>query len=179
MALLRPKLTVVLLSGGAAGTLLISPLLGWLAGFAPAALREALPLSWEWRLVLWRYVSEHIAQKPIFGWGLDAARTFNEEMTLRGQGGLDIVPLHAHSAGLQIWLETGFIGAFLAAGALILAGRSIINAPQLDRLQTAALAGGFAAIAAISSISYGVWQEWWWACSFLTATAVILTRPKA
>ncbi|MGE0533281.1 MAG: O-antigen ligase domain-containing protein, partial [Hyphomonadaceae bacterium] len=71
-----------------------------------------------------------------------------------------LLPLHPHNLSLQLWLETGVIGAALVAAALIWgAVRSARR--SLARVDAAALAGALAAGALIAHFSYGAWQEWW------------------
>ncbi|MEI9892023.1 MAG: hypothetical protein WDN45_17520 [Caulobacteraceae bacterium] len=40
------------------------------------SLRPKLPPSWAERVDVWAFTSARMAEKPLFGWGLDASRTF-------------------------------------------------------------------------------------------------------
>ena len=127
----------------------------------PGLLNSATPnrfQSWAIRLDIWRFAADRIAERPFFGWGLDASRTFSPS-----------IPLHTHDAALQIWLELGVVGAAIVClfwTWLIL---------QLDRLEArdrplaAACAAAASAYLTIGAMSFGVWQEWWLALGALTA----------
>jgi len=152
----------------------------WIIG-APAAVialepsgeafRGSLALSWEMRWESWTYARELLAQKPITGWGVDAARTFDDTVTLRGFE-VPRMPLHPHSAALQLWLELGLVGAILAAGAILSAAERL--ARNVTPVQAAGMAAAGTAVAVISFVTYGVWQEWWWATASLAAGACAL-----
>jgi len=87
---------------------------------------------------------------------------------------LSIVSLHPHNAGLQIWLETGVIGAVLAVTFLWLLGQEALKFAQGGRARSMAAAGLIAPVLLISSVSYGVWQHWWWASLFISAGVLYL-----
>src|SRR5579875_3238756 len=111
------------------------------------------------RLLIWSFVGDRIAEKPLLGWGLDASRAIpgGKEWIRPGQPWL---PLHPHNAPLQLWLELGVPGAVLLA--LVMAGLwrrlGVIGWP---RLFAAASAGGLAAAMTETLGTYGIWEEWW------------------
>jgi hypothetical protein len=80
---------------------------------------------------------------------------------------------------LQLWAESGAIGASLVAITLLLAG---FRMPEPRRLGVAgflaaALAGQFMAIALVS---FDLWNDWWWACAgLLAALTVVMARAEA
>jgi exopolysaccharide production protein ExoQ len=132
--------------------------------------------SWRMRLDIWRFASERILEKPLTGWGLDGARGFKGQtydFDVNGKTyAVEHIPLHTHNQPLQVWLETGAIGAGLAAlGILAVA---IFCAMRLghDRRAAAAAAGVLAAITVHANVSFGVWQEWWWGVIAVAAAAV-------
>lgn len=135
--------------------------------------RADLAFSWEWRWETWTYARELIVQRPFLGWGMDSARTFNDTVQMRGFT-VDRMPLHPHSAALQLWLELGMIGAMLGAAALVSVIHSASSRMNMPRPQGAAAASALAAMTVLSFVSYGVWQEWWWATAFIAASACIL-----
>ena len=153
-----PRFALTALGLGLAVWVVAAPfILGWLA--QQESIAQALPLSWQVRLDIWGYVAPRIAEAPFLGHGIDASRT----ITGLGQVGdltFPQVPLHPHSAPLQVWYELGAIGAALLAATLaaggILAGRALSAQPGA----AAAACGGIAALATLWSISYGAWQEW-------------------
>jgi O-antigen ligase len=82
------------------------------------------------------------------------------------------LPVHPHSASLQIWYETGAVGALLAAGALLTAGLRMSRAYARNRPAAAAACATLASLGLIANVSYGVWAEWWMATMFAVAALV-------
>ena len=169
-----PKQTLSILTAIAMMLVGFAPILSALAMAAPAAFVASIPFSWEHRIVGWRYVGERIREHPIIGHGFDASRTFDATFSTRGFDNLSIVSLHPHNAGLQIWLETGVIGAVLAVTFLWLLGQEALKFAQGGRARSMAAAGLIAPVLLISSVSYGVWQDWWWASLFISAGVLYL-----
>jgi O-antigen ligase len=135
--------------------------------------------SAEWRLAIWNRVIEVIQKDPFFGQGLGVLRTMDEKIPSGAFKGELFVPNHAHNMVLQLWAETGAIGATLVAVAILLAA---FRMPQPRALGVAgflaaALAGGFMAIALVS---FDLWNDWWWACAGLLAVlTVVMARAEA
>jgi hypothetical protein len=158
LAYQAPRFWVSALGLGLAVWVIIAPfVLTWLSG--QHELSTHLPLSWQVRLDIWSYVGGRIGEAPLLGHGIDASRT----ITGLGQVGdlqFPQVPLHPHSAPLQVWFELGAVGAGLLAATLagggLLAGRTLRNQPAA----AAAACGSLSALAVLWSISYGAWQEW-------------------
>lgn len=122
---------------------------------------ERAPLSWSQRMDYWYFALQRIQERPVLGWGLDAARTFTPH-----------IRLHPHDAAIQLWLELGLIGvSFVAAfwAALLLR----LSSPErsLSRASSLASAGVYLVFAAVS---FGVWQEWWLAVGAMAAMAATL-----
>jgi O-antigen ligase len=158
-------------------SLLFAPALGLLARATPDGVQSLLPLSWEHRLLAWSYAADRIAERPLAGWGFDASRTMTETIDYAGEE-LQALPLHPHNAGLHLWLETGFVGAALAAALTLLVARAVAKAPGLTRVQAVAAVAAGAGYAAMAQVSYGVWQEWWVAVIAWAAVAAALTGPE-
>lgn len=168
-----PRFTMLATTLGLAVWLLAAP---WVMLHAPIppALMAKLPDSWAVRTEIWHFASTQIATHPL-GLGLDAARTFTQTTELRGLH-FSLIPLHPHSASLQIWLELGVAGAVLGAIALSIGGWSLSRTLAHDRLAAAGACGAIAAIGVIANVSYGAWQEWWVATAFAAAAMVAATR---
>jgi hypothetical protein len=170
---LVPALIMVLL----AGWLLAAP---WaLPMIAHSPLIAGAPESWRIRGQIWLYAADKVMDKLPFGWGFDSARTFTDKVQFDGMQ-LPAIPLHTHSASLQIWLETGAVGAALAALALLAgawrAGRACAGQPA----RAGALAASAAVIGFYWNVSFGMWQEWFVAVAFGAAALVAaLDRPAA
>ena len=148
---------------------LLSP---WLLRFAP--FEDTLPYSWAVRLHVWRFAAERVAEKPWFGWGLDASRTFPQ--TIKVQDRIEAaIPLHPHNVFAQVWLETGAIGAVLLATAIVLSAWA--GARHATRAGAAGVMAAAGAIFVIDNFSFGVWQEWWLASCFLPAI-LLAAQPK-
>ncbi|HWX51380.1 MAG TPA: O-antigen ligase family protein [Roseomonas sp.] len=183
----RPPLRIVpaLLGGVLAVTVLATPLLlpAALTWTAPAV--EHLPPSAIHRLAIWDFSLEKAAQKPLQGWGMEAARALPggknhpEPERLERLGvhrpdllawfaapHLELMPLHPHNGPLQIRLELGWVGSALAAAAFLLLGLMAGRVPA-----GAAACGALASAFVTFLASFGVWQSWW-LCSAALAAAL-------
>jgi len=133
---------------------------------------DRIKISAGHRLMIWSFVGERIAERPLAGWGLDAARGI--------PGGKDPIrpgetwlPLHPHNAPLQVWLELGVPGAVLFGllAALPWCGLATVPWPRIF----VAAAGTSLSIALITSFAtYGIWQEWWLATLWFSLLAVLV-----
>ena len=146
-----------------------------------AQLAEAIKQSAEHRLLIWSFVGDRIAERPLLGWGLDAARAIpgGSEPIRHGETWL---PLHPHNAPLQLWLELGAPGAVI--GALVAAQLwQALAAARWPRPFAAGAAGSLAAALVASLGTYGIWQEWWLAtmsiCLFLVRVMARAAAPTA
>ena len=156
----------------------------WLANHKPSALH---------RLEIWSFVAERIEQRPIAGWGLDAARRLPGGTTqvmihhcdaAEQPDGVvlssEILPLHPHNGILQIWLELGGIGICLSFGPLILLIRHAFRIPAWRaRLVQAMIAGSAAAAVSVGLVSFGIWQEWFVSGLFVAAAFVVLAARQS
>lgn len=178
-AAFHPKTTLLTLTAISMMSVGFAPIVSAIAMTSSDSFRASLPFSWEHRLVTWSYVGDRIREHPVIGHGFDASRTFDATFNTRGFD-MAVISLHPHNAGLQIWLETGLIGAILASILLWLIGQEAIKFAQGGRPRAMAAAGLIAPIILISSVSYGVWQDWWWASFFICAGVLALvprTKP--
>jgi len=171
-----PKFVVRSTFFAASFSIFFAPLFGYMASQLSPEFRAQMPFSWEERVVNWSALYEKILQKPWFGHGFDAVRTFNETHTIRGFEGRALVSLHPHNAGLHIWGELGLVGAVLACLALFLAAQKLTKQGILSKVQLMALAGLTASTIAIAGFSYGVWQDWWWATIIFSASIISLVK---
>jgi exopolysaccharide production protein ExoQ len=155
----------------------------WLANHKPSALH---------RLEIWSFVAEHIEQRPIAGWGLDAARRLpggTSKLIIHHCDAADrpdgvalsseTLPLHSHNAILQVWLELGGIGVVLGFGPLIFAFWQAFRAPAWDsRPAQAMIAGTITAAILIGLVGFGIWQEWFLSGLFIAAAFVVLAARQ-
>jgi O-antigen ligase len=147
----------------------------WLAQGADASLADD---TISYRMAIWRRVGDVIAEHPIFGAGLGALREIKETIPSGVFAGQLLVPNHAHNMMLQLWAETGAAGAGLLALAIVLAGWRMPTPSELGAAgwRAAAIAGAFAATA---SVSFDLWNEWWWAVAgYLAILTVAHTRKQ-
>lgn len=143
-----------------------------LAGIAAArdGAKDIKFSAWH-RLEIWSFVGRRIAEKPGFGWGLDASRAIPGGAALTPEG-RPWLPLHPHNAPLQLWLELGVPGAALLA--VIVARLWLaVGAVRWPPLYAAAAGGSLTVGLVIALGSYGVWQEWWIASEFLTLFLIL------
>ena len=154
-----------------------------LAGMSLAA-QEIYRRDWqnaEWlsgsaqhRVDIWNNTARLIEQKPLTGWGFDAARAFTKMDPSRDRGSWQMMPLHPHNAPLQILVELGAVGAVIVLVLLwLLAGR-LEGLPKSSRICSQAL---FVSTLAIAGTAYGLWQNQWLAMMFSAALLIPLTSP--
>jgi exopolysaccharide production protein ExoQ len=145
----------------------------------PFVLRHAdtFKISLGHRLYIWDFAGKRIAEHPLIGWGLDAARAIpGGKAHIRP--GEDWMPLHPHDSALQVWLELGLPGAVLFA--LLLGWLWLrLGAVAWPPLYAAACGGSLAAAIAVLSAGWGIWQEWWLATLGLAAFAIIAMARTA
>lgn len=167
-----PRLGIWLTSFCLAAWLLAAP---FATPFVMSALNGGLPHSWSVREEIWRFAIARIWENPWVGHGMDASRAFTETITV-GDETMRALPLHPHSASLQIWLETGAVGALLAAAALAAGGFALTNVFGGRRAHAGAICATFAAAGVLSNVSFGAWQEWWIA-AICAGAALIAAIP--
>ncbi len=174
--------------------LLAAPfLLGRVAGLAER-FGIALPGSFQSRAWSWQLVAERIELQPLLGYGLEATGNWRDTYadhprwleTIVARGGDEaawsiyrVVPGHPHNMALEIWAETGMVGAGLVAIALLATGFTAPRPARLPLVTRYALAGLFGAVVVYFSLAYSVWNEAFWASVMIAAVAcVIVGRTK-
>ena len=135
--------------------------------------RPLLTASGVHRLIIWRFTSERIAERPAFGWGLNSSQAIPGSEGVFGPFA-QALPLHPHNAALQLWLELGVVGAALGS-ALIATIFVAIRRTASSPADTAFAWALVLAAMVICSLSYGIWQTWWLAALWFAATFAI--RP--
>jgi O-antigen ligase len=129
-----------------------------------------LPSTAQQRIYFWNYAGAWALEKPVTGWGFHTSRNIPNRGVEPAKGKSDVIPLHPHNAGLQIWLELGVPGVVLMLAAYLLVTARIerTGMPWAPWLGTAAVT-----TFAIADIGYGAWQTQWIAA---IAWAVIYAR---
>jgi hypothetical protein len=137
------------------------------------------------RFLIWRFVSERIADRPLLGWGMDASRELpggHEKIGAELSEPVippssEALPLHPHNAFLQWEVELGAPGAILClAIAAFVVWRAAVAGVR-NRLAGAAALACAAAGLTIALLGYGIWQAWWMSC--LWCAAALFSPPAA
>lgn len=147
----------------------------------PAALLFAGPLdldhspllfrSAQHRVEIWGHAAERALRTPVLGQGIDASRSLPPEGVVSDFSpiGDSLLPLHPHNAFLQVWLETGAVGAALALAVLLML---LAATARLDRRAQPFALALYATALAMGGTAYGIWQPWWMA-GFLAAALML------
>ncbi len=170
IALFARRFAILATSFGLAVWMLIAPFATPLLVSNPQ-LVESVPLSWAHRIAIWRYTCARILEQPWFGHGIDSGRTTTDMLEVRGLVTRGI-PVHPHSASLQVWHDLGLVGALLSAALLIYGGLRLSRAFANDRYAGAATAAVLAMLGLMANVGWSLWQEWWMATLLLTAALI-------
>ena len=141
------------------------------------------------RLHIWDFAAAKIREKPVFGWGLEASRSIpgghaprpppagrTVAESIADSYRAQLMPLHPHNAGLQVWLELGVPGILLFGGFLVWLLRAMGRRALPGPLPCLCLAQ-FASAFTIAELSYGAWQSWWVAALALACALTIAVLP--
>jgi O-antigen ligase len=151
----------LLVAGWIAATVLVVPL-AQLAYGSQLYLAGWLDYSARHRVVIWKQAADEIAKAPVLGAGLGTPRTLRQP----GLEGVPRVPgttiplaapLHSHNAYLQVWQETGAVGAALLLALGLLLVRAIGAMPAQLQHNFCAI---FAACALLAASSFSIWAAW-------------------
>jgi O-antigen ligase len=136
-----------------------------------------LKLSGLHRLEIWDYMTARVFERPWLGWGLSTAKSVpirpSEQLAYRF---VDPHGVYPHNQWLQLWVETGAAGVLLGVLFALLVLRRIGEMPP--RLAPFACAA-FATAMAVSSSSFEITTDSWWAALALTALLLRLAGQVA
>ncbi|MEZ5999051.1 MAG: O-antigen ligase family protein [Hyphomonas sp.] len=147
----------------------------------------ALPGSFQSRAWSWQVVIGKITEAPIMGHGLAASKTWRETYAEHPDwlarlpdfwAQYPVVPGHPHNMALQIWAETGAIGAVLAALSLMALAFRLPRPAELRADVRYAIAGLAGVAASLFSFAYSAWNEAFWASLVLAAIGIILLAKR-
>jgi O-antigen ligase len=188
LAMLRPRSTGIAAALLCAGFVLLAPVAGKLLAPGPWLRSAAVSIQFSayHRTKIWSFAADRIADRPLFGWGIDASRRIpggdavvdiNRDLgfaTRRYETRAVIMPLHPHNAALQVWLELGGIGALLLAALCGGIPLACTRAPW-PRASIAAGLAAFSTAYVLAMLSFSLWQSRWHALLWLAgASAVVL-----
>ncbi len=163
-----------LLAAALVALMLAAPFVARTDALARLAERRDVTVSVYHRAAIWGFAAARIAEKPVLGWGMHAARGMPNAKETIGYGA-ELMPLHPHNGPLHLWLEFGAVGAVL--GAALLAGLALAaDGPAWPR---AIHTGLLLAALVVASVSYGLWQGWWLATLWLVGALAAGTREPA
>lgn len=136
------------------------------------------------RLLIWRFVADRVAERPLLGWGMDSSRAipggktnFNTVLpTLHYPGGAQRLPLHPHDAALQWQLELGVPGLLLGLTIVAWVLYAIGWRARFSEHERAVALGLAAAALVIGLLSFGIWQSWWLSTLWLVASVYAACR---
>lgn len=187
-ASLAPRIVPRVIGAALGLKILAMPLL---VAAIPALPVERLPGSAVHRMLIWDFTATRIAERPLFGWGMESSREIPggrdqpsaaalnrmrvTDPALRrwfAEPHVHVLPLHPHNGALQIWLELGGIGAAIAALLAWFLGVAAARAPS-----PAAATGVLTSAAITAMLSFGAWQAWWVA-AMVFAAAVCAGLPR-
>ena len=134
-----------------------------------------LPLEF---VEIWKNAAGLIAQKPWFGWGMDAAKTFRQPHDYGIMGVHSLIPWHPHNAALHIWLETGLVGAGLISALVLALTLSIVRGLGHDRRAIAGTVASIGAFCVFACVSFGIWQAWFLSTGFAAAGLIAALSAK-
>jgi O-antigen ligase len=186
---LFPRSGFKALFGGMAAYVATAPIIFGVGLDFLARIGITLPGSFFSRTKGWELVGEKITEKPLMGHGLEATYNWSETYadrpewleealaqfgTGKGWENYEILNSHPHNMPLQIWVETGAIGAFLAALAVLLFGFRLKMPFEWPAVSRYAAAGLIGIAFSICSFSYSMWNEAFWASLALAAGVILL-----
>lgn len=138
------------------------------------------------RLEILEWGAQRIYEKPIQGYGFQQLRKISclnppkdyrgfydehvlegeEKRTYKNPGEWRGAVCHMHNGFMQIWLETGLIGALLIASFIFFALKTIEGC-SLSRVLRAHTYASILAVSLFTAVSFGLWETWWLSTLFL------------
>jgi exopolysaccharide production protein ExoQ len=154
LAIWLPRTATGLLAAGTVALAMGAPLGLRLLAIHRADLAAYLKGSGFERLEIWDPMTAHVLERPFLGWGIGDADTMPDAFLHNGHG------VYPHNQWLELWVETGAIGAIIGLALALLTLRRIGRlAPPIRPYALAA----FAAAVVISCVNFEVTTDSWWA----------------
>lgn len=188
-----PRAGFKVIFGAIAAYILAAPLLFRAGVHFINANGVSLPPSFFSRVKGWEAIGEKIAEKPLVGHGLESTYKWGELFESRpewladavarygpdmGWAKYEIINSHPHNMALQIWVDTGLIGAVLFAAAVALLGWRLKAPRDWPPVAKYAAAGLTGAALATFSFGYSMWNEAFWAGVAIVAATIVLQARR-
>lgn len=163
-----------------------------LIGWGLAQIRASglpLPKSFFSRSYSWDLVGAKIQESPVIGHGPEASHIWRDTFADHPDWLADavarygdqyawevypIVPVHPHNMPLQIWSETGMVGAILAAVFVFFLGWRLKPPSEWPPVARYAAAGLIGVCLSLGSFAYSMWNEAFWASVVFAASVIFL-----
>lgn len=163
LAAVSRRLAAGVIAVALAAAMLVAPVLGDAAvRLLPGSVVNRLNFAHaDQRIDVWQSFGEVVKRRPIGGVGFGTSSRMAQEPVaaeVPAERRVMLGAWHPHNGYLQIWAETGLIGAALAGAAMVLLALGIA---RLSPAQGVAAAGTVTAAAAIMLVGHGIWQGWW------------------
>jgi O-antigen ligase len=138
-------------------------------------LLPSFPQNWYDRAEMWQKAVMLIREKPLLGYGINAASTIDGNIDIAKN---IVIQVHPHNIILQLWLETGLVGMLLLALAVYKFYQSVSSIQDMCVLATTI--ASLSSFLVFANISFGIWRDWW-LCSIWLAVLMVafLNRAKA
>lgn len=151
------------IAAGLVAAMLVAPVLGDAAyRLLPAKVVERLNFAHaDQRLDVWQSFGEVVKRRPIGGAGFGTSSRMAQAPVaseVPAERRVMLGAWHPHNGYLQIWAETGLVGAALAGAIMALLALGLARLPLPRGIAGAAT---IAAAAAIMLVGHGIWQGWW------------------
>jgi exopolysaccharide production protein ExoQ len=132
--------------------------------------------SGQHRIEIWHFAAQKTLEHPLFGYGFNASRYVPNGSAVSQflPTGQSLIPLHPHDAFLQVWLETGAVGAIIVVAILLAALKGTAYWPASVARFTLP---GYAAGLVVAGLAFGIWQSWWMATIAFGAVAYRMIGP--
>lgn len=113
------------------------------------------------RIAIWQSFGEVVKRRPLGGAGFGTSSVMAQEPVaaeVPPERRVLLGAWHPHNGYLQVWSETGAVGAVLFGVTLVLA---LLGLGRLAPVQIATGCAMVASAAAIMLVGHGIWQGWW------------------
>lgn len=154
----------------------IAPVLGEVAArLIPPPIAERIAFAHaEERISIWQSFGDVVRRRPFGGAGFGTSTVMAQEPVadeVPAEHRLMLGAWHAHNGFLQVWAETGVVGALIFGVALLLLARALASARSPPAIAAAALVGS---AIAVMLVGHSIWQGWW--IAVLGASAIWIAR---